>query len=838
MNSTKTYLKQSQLESKANTNILFMMAIQLAISLSCAFVYSVIVSHDRFWYLDLSSYVSPGTAGVYGFFTWLILLNTLIPISLYVSIEVVKMAQAIFLGWDLNMYSTEYMCSAQARTSNLNEELGQVQYIFSDKTGTLTRNQMDFLRCSIGGVIYGNAPASQSTSESEHGSFSVRDAGEPSATPMQQQFSDPNFAQTLASEGNQTERVREFLLACALCHTVVRTKDSTEDDPQYQGASPDEIALVRFASSQGYSFVDRDPQSMTVRITPDLRSPRNFVRLKYQLLHVIEFDSTRKRMSVVLRHPETQQLILYCKGADSAILERVREAEPTDSITQHLSEFAMSGLRTLCLAQSQLVEEEYQKWRQLWLMAELSPDKDHHVAIATQAIETDLSLVGVSAIEDKLQEGVPETIEALIKANINIWMLTGDKEETAINIAYSCRLLDHSTLTHLTTATIPSSHDAQRVLTDLVSRNNIEGPPLEQLVIDGKVLEWCLSDHRELLLKIAPIARAVIVCRATPLQKAEIVSIVKLGLNKITLAVGDGANDVPMIQGAHIGIGIAGQEGCQAVRSSDYSIGQFRFLQYLLFVHGRWFYNRIAVLFLYSFYKNLAFTLCHVWLGLRSLLSGQSYYNDIVISVFNMFFSAFPILVVGVYDRDLSPATILKHPQLYKASQQNETFNLTQFWGWIMWGSIQSVPIFIIPMWMLNMYPLGDGHGGGLWAASTTSTLIAVLVTNIKIILEANLFNWLHLASLVFGLVAFFFVSFTYELYLQRSEPTNPIVGLLEVLLSQPMFWAIVLFTTTVTLLPDFLFRASQDLFYPTLETKLRYLERYNHQQSSACSDT
>eukprot|EP00301_Raphidiophrys_heterophryoidea_P001762 c10838_g1_i1.p1 GENE.c10838_g1_i1~~c10838_g1_i1.p1 ORF type:complete len:560 (-),score=136.42 c10838_g1_i1:187-1866(-) len=533
-------------------------------------------------------------------------------------------------------------------------------------------------------------------------------------------------------------------------------------------------------------------------------------------------------MSVIVRDPITNKAVIYCKGADSAILDRLVQTDPARAnISQHLAEFAVAGLRTLCLAYAELKPAEYEAWRKVWTAAEVAVSgRDEKLSKAAESIETELNLVGVSAIEDKLQEGVPETISTLLRANINIWMLTGDKEETAINIAYSCRLLDSSPITYLTSSKVANSKEAEKVLLDVVIRNANDPSTKEQIIIDGKVLEWCLSDHPQLLLSIAPISRAVVVCRATPLQKAETVRIVKDGLNKITLAIGDGANDVPMIQAAHIGIGIAGEEGCQAVRSSDYSIGQFRFLQWLLLVQGRWYYDRIAILFLFSFYKNFAFTLCHLWLGLRSSMSGQTYFNDMTISVFNMFYTSLPILLIGVFDRDLSPQTILDHPELYIAGQQNKTFKLRRFWGWIVWGSIQSIPIFTIPMYIFEMNLFGDGQVGGLWASSTTSTLIVVLVANVKIILEANLFNWFHFHALFFGFWSFICVTYAYEVYLSLYFPNDPLVGVFSKLCSDPVFWLTVVLVTTLTVLPDFIFKAVRHLYFPTPALELRRLER------------
>lgn len=225
-----------------------------------------------------------------------------------------------------------------------------------------------------------------------------------------------------------------MMILISVCHTVI--PERKEDGITYHAASPDERALIDGAAKFGYVFVTRTPNSVEIKVFNEIK--------KYEILNVIEFTSTRKRMSVIVRTPEGR-IKLYCKGADTVIYERlsVNGRQYSDELLGHLKAFGTEGLRTLCCAYADIDDLMYKEWRKEFVKASAAiKHRDSLVEQAAEHIERDLNLLGATAIEDKLQDGVPDTIETLLRANIKIWVLTGDKQETAINIGYSCKLID------------------------------------------------------------------------------------------------------------------------------------------------------------------------------------------------------------------------------------------------------------------------------------------------------------------------------------------------------------------------------------------------------------
>ncbi len=341
--------------------------------------------------------------------------------------------------------------------------------------------------------------------------------------------------------------------------------------------------------------------------------------VEYELLAVCEFNSTRKRMSTIYRCPDGK-VRCYCKGADTVILERLAKDNPmVDTTLQHLEEYATEGLRTLCLAMREIPEEEFQQWWQIQEKASttVSGNRAEELDKAAELIEHDFHLLGATAIEDKLQDGVPDTIHTLQEAGIKVWVLTGDRQETAINIGMSCKLISEDmSLLIINEESAQATRDNITKKLSAIRSQSSGGAELETLalIIDGKSLTYALEKGLDKeFLDLAVLCKAVICCRVSPLQKALVVKLVKRNLKALLLAIGDGANDVSMIQAAHVGVGISGVEGLQAARSADVAIGQFRYLRKLLLVHGAWSYQRISKVILYSFYKNIALFMTQFW---------------------------------------------------------------------------------------------------------------------------------------------------------------------------------------------------------------------------------
>lgn len=795
LNSTSAPLKRSNVEKVTNIQILYLFAILLVLSLICTIANQVWTSgHENLdWYLGYKD-LPPSNFG-YNFLTFIILFNNLIPISLQVTLEVVKFIQAIFINWDLDMYDEETDTPAMARTSNLNEELGQIKYIFSDKTGTLTRNVMTFRKCSIAGIVYGNNDESSDT------------------------FNDESLLKNLKENHVTAGEIDEFLTLMAVCHTVIPEK-TTDSSLVYQASSPDEAALVKGACNLGYVFSSRTPDAVTI----DLFG----VEERYEILNVLEFTSDRKRMSVVVRTP-SGKIKLLCKGADTVIYERLEDSLQYRDITlQHLEQFATLGLRTLCIATTEVNDEFYEEWKHTYYKASTSiQNREKKLEEAAELIERNLHLIGATAIEDKLQDGVPETIANLAKADIKIWVLTGDKQETAVNIGYSCQLLTQGMpLLVINEHSLDGTRDILRKhvdeFGDLIRKDNDVA-----LIIDGQTLKYALScDCRQDFLDLAISCKAVICCRVSPLQKAELVELVKKSCKAITLAIGDGANDVGMIQAAHVGVGISGVEGLQAACASDYAIAQFQFLNKLLLVHGAWSYSRLCKLILYSFYKNICLYVIEFWFAILNGFSGQIVFERWTIGFYNVIFTAAPPLAMGLFDRICSSESRIKFPELYKSSQNAQQFNVKVFWMWIMNSIYHSILLFWMPVLALQQdVAYSDGKTGDyLFLGNFVYTYVVVTVC-LKAGLETSAWTWLtHLA--IWGSIASWF------LFLIAYSHVYPVIDLAPEMLGMDthvlgcsIFWMGLLLIPLTCLIRDLAWKVVRRTMLKTLREKVQGAE-------------
>ncbi|XP_055894681.1 probable phospholipid-transporting ATPase IA isoform X6 [Biomphalaria glabrata] len=803
LNSTTTPLKRSNVEKMTNKQILLLFLLLVLLSLVCAVANHIWVlsNEDAHWYLFFHVKWEYGdlvrTNFGYNLLTFIILYNNLIPISLQVTLEMVKFVQAIFINWDQDMYYERTKTHANARTSNLNEELGQIKFLFSDKTGTLTQNIMRFSKCSIAGIIYGNNEESK------------------------EKFNDDRVLKNLQSEHETAPIISDFLMLLAVCHTVVPQIDENTGEIHYLASSPDEAALVKAAKEMKHVFTTRTPDYVVVDM---LGQPA-----KYLILNVLEFTSKRKRMSVIVRTPDNR-ILLLCKGADNVIYERLGSDKTyTEETLSHLEQFASVGLRTLCLAKTEISEEFYKEWSNTFYKASTAiQDREQKLEEVAELIEKDLQLLGATAIEDRLQDGVPETIDILSKADIKIWVLTGDKQETAINIGYSCKLLNHSMdLVIINENSLDTTRDAlvrhKAQFGEMLGKENYVG-----LIIDGQSLKYALTcDCKQDFLDIALSCRAVICCRVSPLQKAELVELVKVSQNAITLAIGDGANDVGMIQAAHVGVGISGEEGLQAACASDYSIAQFRFLQKLLLVHGAWSYSRVCKLILYCFYKNICLYVIQFWFQLSNGYSGQILFERWTLGLYNVIFTAAPPIAMGLFDRFCSAETMMKNPILYKDSQTGNLFNVVTFWVWITNAIFHAIVLFWMTVATLRYdVAFPDGKVGDYLFLGNFVYTYVVITVSFKAGLEIVAWTWLtHLA--IWGSIVCWFMflvvySHVYELIGFSAEMT----GMDRYVLSCSLFWFGLLLIPFTALLRDIVWKVIRREFFKTHRQSVQELEK------------
>ncbi|XP_022669061.1 probable phospholipid-transporting ATPase IM [Varroa jacobsoni] len=855
-NSGKTIFKRTSLDRLLNVLILgivfFLFSICSFCSVACS-VWETVTGQYFRDYLPWDSIIATdnpvGAAALIAllvFFSYIIVLNTVVPISLYVSVEVIRFWHSLWINWDEKMYYLPKDQAARARTTTLNEELGQIEYIFSDKTGTLTQNIMTFNKASIQGRLYGEI-IDPSTGEPMEVTEEMVPVDFSANVDYEAKFK--FYDQTLLDDVRKGEpHVQSYFRILALCHTVMsEVKDGVLE---YQAQSPDEEALTSAARNFGFVFKNRTPKSITISVWG--------AEEVYELLAILDFNNVRKRMSVIVRNPDGQ-LKLYCKGADSVIFERLSETckDLQDQTMDHLNKFAGEGLRTLCLAYKDIDEDYFEQWTAKHHAASVTlENREEAVDAVYEEIETNLILIGATAIEDKLQDGVPQAIANLAAAGIKLWVLTGDKQETAINIGYSCQLLTDEMVdifivdgtekdevwkqlqTFRENITSVVSQSAAGGDLSIVRFHDDDGRGAEHrgdwdfsdsfggfaLIVNGYSLVHALGEDLELLfLEVACRCKAVVCCRVTPLQKALVVDLVKRHKNAVTLAIGDGANDVSMIKMAHIGVGISGQEGMQAVLASDFSIAQFRFLERLLLVHGRWSYLRMCRFLRYFFYKNFAFTLCHFWFAFFCGFSAQTLYDPVFISFYNVFYTSLPVLALGVFDQDVNDYHSIRYPKLYTPGHMNLLFNKVEFLKSVAHGVVTSFVLFFIPYGAFNnsVAPSGENLDGHQLFGTVVSTIL-VLIVNCQIAVDTTywtLFN--HVC--IWGSVAFYFAI---TLLINSDFIGNAYIASLRVTLGTGQFWFVAFLTVTILMLPVVAFRFFYVDVFPTLSDRVRLKQR------------
>ncbi|KAF6072933.1 putative ATPase phospholipid transporting 9B (putative) [Phyllostomus discolor] len=608
-------------------------------------------------------------------FRFLLLFSYIIPISLRVNLDMGKAAY----GW--MMMRDENIPGTVVRTSTIPEELGRLVYLLTDKTGTLTQNEMVFKRLHLGTVSYGTDTMDevQSHVRSAYAQLHSQAGGNgaSSTPPRKAQPPGPRVRKSVSS------RVYEVVRAIALCHNVTPVyesgagvtgeteyaeadQDLSDENRTYQASSPDEVALVRWTESVGLTLVSRDLTSM------QLRTPGGQV-LTYRVLQLFPFTSESKRMGIIVRDESTAEITFYMKGADTVMAAVVQY---NDWLEEECGNMAREGLRTLVVAKRALTEEQYQDFESRYTQAKLSVhDRALKVAAAVESLEREMQLLGLTGVEDRLQADVRPTLELLRNAGIKIWMLTGDKLETATCIAKSSHLVSRTQDVHVFRP-VASRGEAHLELNAFRRKHDCA------LVVSGDSLEVCLRYYEHEFVELACQCPAVVCCRCSPTQKARIVQLLQQHTRRRTCAIGDGGNDVSMIQAADCGIGIEGKEGRAASLAADFSITQFRHIGRLLMVHGRSSYKRSAALGQFVMHRGLIISTMQAVFSSVCYFASVPLYQGFLMVGYATVYTMFPVFSL-VLDQDVKPDMAMLYPELYKDLTKGRSLSFKTFLVWV-----------------------------------------------------------------------------------------------------------------------------------------------------------
>jgi phospholipid-transporting ATPase len=716
-----------------------------------------------------------------------------VPMSLYVVYEMLKLILGYQVNVDKNMvYDDE---GAVARTADLMEEMGQVDFIFSDKTGTLTANEMVFARGHIDG----------------------QDLGDFRKTPTGDEPEGVTNVKSMMAKGDaRSEAVAWYFTCLALCHEVlleVKEGDtaSPTSSPSYTGMSPDEVALVTGAQQAGVTFQQRNRLGGGINEL-EIKDHTGKV-IKYEVPELLQFNSDRKRMSVIVQSGGRAWCIT--KGADSVMEPLIPGGFP-GAAKADILKFSKTGLRVLVIAVREIDRSFLQDWIMDYQKARgiFDDTKEAKIKQVVARMEKDLSFVGLTAVEDRLQDGVPDAIKTLKSAGSRLWVLTGDKTETAVEIAYSCALFTETTKLAYCTG---CGTEAEAVAGLQRASTELNGAKDAGIVIDGGTLLVALSSQecKNLIFTLGMASQSCICTRLSPMQKLQLVKLVREADDKrITLTIGDGANDVPMILGGHVGVGIRGKEGAAAVQVCDIAISQFRFLVPLLLCHGRRSYRRVAVFFCYYLYKNFVLLMADlVWMFWDNF-RGNIAFPEYLSIAFNAFFTSWHVLFVLGFDRDVPDAVACLHPELYKVGPQRKLFNANIFAKWMVYAVLHGAVAWIIPFAMVGTQEYGTPV---FWISSTAAFTNVIHVTLLKMVIVAeNPFHWITLLP-TFG-AWFMFVAYLwgigYTIIGWSMQPNMKFIP--ENIVTQGDVFVTLILGPVVALFIDLVERLAQRYMYPT----------------------
>ncbi|MCJ1472892.1 putative aminophospholipid-translocase [Lambiella insularis] len=722
--------KVGLLELEINNLTKILCILTLALSALLVGIRYYYVKPDQKWYISVTRF--------------LILFSTIIPLSLRVNLDLAKSVYAWFIEHDRDMPG------AVVRTSTIPEDLGRIEYLLSDKTGTLTQNEMDLRKIHVGTVSYANEAMEEVASYVRQGfsnAFST-DVNQPTVlvTPATLLNAASTSGTTTRTRREIGSRVRDVVLALALCHNVTPTTEEEDGHTTtaYQASSPDEIAIVRWTESVGLRVTHRDRHSIALQSVDSSR-----IAVRVRILDMFPFTSETKRMGIIVQFWQgsesttsssagSGEIWFYQKGADTVMTKIVAANDWLDEETANM---AREGLRTLVVGRRKLSSQQYADFASSYKEASMSlQSRDSNMAQTIRShLEHNLELLGVTGVEDKLQKDVKPSLELLRNAGVKIWMLTGDKVETARCVAISSKLVSRAQHIH----TITSLHTASRVSPTAASDTLsllAANPDSTALLIDGDSLSYLLTNHRHAFISLAVLLPAVIACRCSPTQKADIAILIRAHTRKRIACVGDGGNDVSMIQAADVGVGIVGKEGRQASLAADFSITQFHHLTKLLLWHGRNSYKRSAKLAQFVIHRGLLVSVCQTVYSIATHYEPNALFRDWLLIGYSTVYTQFSVFSL-VLDRDVDEALANLYPELYKELTSGTSLSYKTFFVWLFISIYQGTLIQYLAEFLV-----GSATDGRLLAVSYTVVVINELA---MVAISVTTWHWIMIASIL-----------------------------------------------------------------------------------------
>jgi len=794
LNSECPPIKWTQIEKFLNKVSICIFLAQILLATINGYVGNTMIEyhskHSYYLHLDLDTSIQPKYQWIIMYIRSYLLTSVMIPVSLKVTIDVCKYVYALWIKNDAKILDPITHCRTKVNNTSVIEDLGAIEYIFTDKTGTLTENEMKLKKICVQTNNYGH-------------SMDADDI-----------FNDRQFKDDLIRK-DPTVIIATIILS--LCHSL--TFIQNKQNVTFEGVSPEEIAFLNGLENLKIK-VRFIPSSRTYSISME---HYNIPPIFFNVIQILPFSYKRKLMSVLVKDVSTGDFLLLTKGAHEKVFDSCDNTY--EEFPNQVEQISSQGLRVMALSYKKVDLDEYNRFQTDFQQASQSMENRNEIIDDVFiSFEEGQTLIGITAIEDKLQNEVPETIEMLREAGIKIWMVTGDLMNTAIKIAKTTKLVSNDgPLIHLTSRTIDT--DVPTVLKEVLEYVNSIDKPF-YLVIDGSspLTSEYLNQYVNDFGVLASKAKCVICARTMPKQKALYVeSIKRMGFT--TMSIGDGGNDVTMLRTAHIGIGIAGKEGRQAAIASDFAINRFSFVKRLVLIHGRYAFYRTSWLTQFCFYKSILLALLQVMYMLYNGFSAVSFFADFNLMSYNAIFTLLPVLFF-LLDKDVDEVTVYLHPYIYCDTRTGAFLNIRTVFWWIVRSIFQALVIVGINHIVFTsdfMDPL-DGTPSNLAEVQQVTYSSLILIVLITTTFDTQNFTSLNFIF-IWGNWVLYHIITTIANGMYKLSITREVYLVMWRLLSSPNMWVIIFSHSLASTLPIMYIQALFASYVPSNTQVLRYYE-------------